>query len=247
MDRVRGLDSIRFICALWVFFGHGAAPAFTYPFADGSTANLAVRALYKNIWSGPAAVIVFFVISGFCIHFPFAGSDRRPLLREFYARRFLRLLVPVIVAIPLSGLVGVRLALFHDSILWSLLAELIYYILYPAIRVAQLRFGSWLGITVISFIAAFAVASTNSSAGNYPSYGAGLNWILGLPCWLLGCALAEAIRTTTPNHVSTVSIWVWRAGVLCVAWVFSFLRFHSPIGFPWTLNLFAVLAALWLR
>ncbi len=87
-------------------------------------------------------VIVFFVISGFCIHFPFAGSNRRPRLKEFYTRRFLRLLVPVAIAIPLSGLIGVELALFHESILWSLLAELIYYICYPVLRAAQLRTGS---------------------------------------------------------------------------------------------------------
>ena len=246
MDRVRGLDSIRFVCALWVFFGHGAAPALTNPFADGSTASLALRGLYGNIWSGPAAVIVFFVISGFCIHFPFAGSGRRPRLKEFYTRRFLRLVVPVVIAIPLSGLVGVRLALFHESILWSLLAELIYYVCYPVLRAAQLRAGSWRSIVTASFIAALAVAATNHTAGNYPSYGSGLNWLLGLPCWLLGCVLAESARIVALRHVSTISIWAWRATILGAAWVCSVLRFHSPIGYPWTLNLFAVLVAFWL-
>lgn len=247
MDRVRGLDSIRFVCALWVFFSHGAAPVLVNPFADGSTANLVLRGLYGNIWSGPAAVIVFFVISGFCIHFPFAGSDLRPRLREFYTRRFLRLLVPVAVAIPLSGLVGIRLALFHDSILWSLLAELIYYSCYPILRAAQLRNGSWRGIVIVSFIAASAVAATNHTAGDYPSYGPGLNWLLGLPCWLLGCVLAEFARTVPLRHVSERDIWTWRASILVAAWVCSVLRFHSPIGYPWTLNLFAVLVALWLH
>ena len=194
MDRVSGLDSIRFICALWVYLGHGAAPALPNPFADGSLANFAFRGFFGNIWSGPAAVIVFFVISGFCIHYPFAGSDKRPRLKEFYTRRFLRLLVPVAAAIPLSALIGVRLTLFQDSILWSLLAELIYYICYPLLRAAHLRFGSWRGIVIASFAIAFAVAATNPSAGNYPSYGPGFNWLLGLPCWLLGCLLAESAR-----------------------------------------------------
>ena len=246
-DRVRGLDSIRFICALWVFFGHGAAPAIPSPFAEGTAANLAFRGLYNNIWSGSAAVIVFFVISGFCIHFPFAGSDRRPRLKEFYARRFLRLLVPVAIAIPLSGLVGIRLALFQDSILWSLLAELIYYVLYPLIRAAQLRLGSWRGIVIVSFVAALAVIATDRSAPNYASYGPGLNWVVGLPCWLLGCVLAESARVAAPRQISTLMIWAWRAMVFAAAWGCSVLRFHSPIGYPWTLNFFALLVALWLR
>ena len=247
MDHVSGLDSIRFICALWVFFGHGAAPAFPNPFADGSIANFAFRGFFGNMWSGPAAVIVFFVISGFCIHYPFAGSDKRPRLKEFYTRRFLRLLVPVCVAVPLSGLVGVRLTPFQDAILWSLLAELIYYICYPFLRAAHLYFGSWRGIVVASFAAAFAVAATNPSAGNYPSYGSGLNWLLGLPCWLLGCMIAESARADSPRHVSTIAIWVWRTSIFWAAIVCSVLRFHSPVHYPWTLNLFAVAVALWLQ
>lgn len=247
MDRVSGLDSVRFICALWVFFGHGAAPALHNPFADGSFANFAFRGFFGNIWSGAAAVIIFFVISGFCIHYPFAGSDKRPRLKEFYTRRFLRLLVPVAVAIPLSALIRVRLTLFQDSILWSLLAELIYYICYPLLRAAQLRFGSWRGIVIASFAVGFAVAAMNPSAGNYPSYGPAFNWLLGLPCWLLGCLIAESARVGTLRHVSSAAIWVWRAAILGAACVCSVLRYHSPIGYPWTLNLFAVAVALWLQ
>src|ERR1035437_1907939 len=167
-DHVSGLDSIRFICALWVFFGHGAAPAIPNPFVDDSAAYFAFRGFFGNLWSGPAAVIVFFVISGFCIHYPFAGSNKRPRLKEFYTRRFLRLFIPVCAAVPLSRLVGVCLTPFQDAILWSLLAELIYYLCYPFLQGAHLRFGSWRGIVTASFAVAFAVVATNPSAGNYP-------------------------------------------------------------------------------
>ncbi|MFZ2449491.1 MAG: acyltransferase [Methylovulum miyakonense] len=245
-DHIRGLDSIRFICAFWVFFGHGAAPVFSNPFAEGSLANLAFRGVLGNIWPGPAAVIVFFVISGFCIHYPFAGSDKRPRLKEFYTRRFIRLLVPVSVAIPLSELIGVHLTLFQQSILWSLTAELIYYILYPLLRNIHLRFGSWYGIVTVAFVVGFAVAATDPSAGNYPSYGIGLNWLLGLPCWLLGCMIAERVKTAPPPQCSTSTIWIWRMSILGVACACSVLRFHSPFGYPWTLNLFAIMVAVWL-
>jgi peptidoglycan/LPS O-acetylase OafA/YrhL len=247
MDRVSGLDSIRFLCALWVFFGHGAAPGIPNPFADGSALSSAFRGFFGNIWSGPPAVIVFFVISGFCIHYPFAGSDKRPQLRMFYTRRFLRLLIPVCVAVPASKLTGLGLTVFQNSILWSLIAELIYYTLYPLLRAAQLRYGSWRGIVVISFVAAFAVAATKPTAGGYPMFGTQLNWLLGLPCWLLGCMLAEAIKTRTPQTVSTSQIWGWRMAIWGTASVCSVLRFHTPLGYPWTLNLFALLVFLWLR
>jgi peptidoglycan/LPS O-acetylase OafA/YrhL len=247
MDRISGLDSIRFICALWVFFSHGGAPAIPDPFADGSLASLAFRAFIGNICSGPAAVIVFFVISGFCIHYPFAGSDKRPQLKEFYTRRFLRLLIPVVAAIPLGALVGVRLTLFQESILWSLLAELIYYVCYPLLRAAHLRSGSWRGLVIASFVVSLAVAATKPSVGNYPSYGPAFNWLLGLPCWLFGCMVAESVRTEALPRVSTSVIWAWRVAILGAACICSILRYHSPIGYPWTLNLFAAGVALWLR
>lgn len=99
---------------------------------------------------------------------------------------------------------------------------------------------------IVSFIAISVVAATDHTAGDYPSYGSGLNWLLGLLCWLLGCVLAEFARTVPLRHVTTVAIWAWRASIFVAAWVCSVLRFHSPIGYPWTLNLFAVLVALWL-
>src|SRR4029078_10222263 len=125
-----------------------------------------------------------------------------------------RLLIPVIVAIPLSALLGVYLSSFHESILWSLLAALIYYLCYPLLRALQLRTGSWRPMIVASFIFALGVVATNPSAGNYPSYGPALNWVVGLPCWLLGCVLAESIRRGSAQDVSTITIWIWRTAIL---------------------------------
>jgi hypothetical protein len=90
---LRGLDTIRFISAFWVFLGHGAAPASPNPFPDGTLSNLLFRAIYDNLWNGGAAVIIFFVISGFCIHYPSAGSNTTPNLPVFYTRRYLRILI----------------------------------------------------------------------------------------------------------------------------------------------------------
>jgi len=65
------LDALRFVLALWVAVGHyGMIPLF----GDVDTGT-GLWHLFKRGWNttvfGTPAVIVFFVISGFCIHLPF--------------------------------------------------------------------------------------------------------------------------------------------------------------------------------
>jgi len=59
--------------------------------------------------------------------------------------------------------------------------------------------------------------------------------------------LAESVRADAPRHVSTGAIWAWRITVFGLSCGCKVLRFHSPVGYPWTLNLFAIVAALWLQ
>lgn len=244
--RISGLDSIRFVCALWVFFGHEHAPPVVNPFAFDTFLYWVFRGIYGNMWSGPAAVIVFFVISGFCIHYPFANRQVDLPTFAFLVRRWLRLALPLAVAIPVAQLHGYTLALFDKTILWSLLAELIYYTIYPLLRRAWRLRGSWLMQVVIASLLALLVVLTDPGAGDYPSYGAWLNWLVGLPCWLMGCLLADHIQRGNRLSVDRATIWGWRITVFAAAGLCSVLRFHSPIGYPWTLNIFAVLVAFWL-
>lgn len=69
---------------------------------------------------------------------------------------------------------------------------------------------------------------------------------LGLPSWLLGCALAELFCSTRGLRVSTGIVWVIRLGIIISAAICSVLRFHSAYGYPWTLNFFALLVPIWL-
>lgn len=240
---VGGLDSVRLVCALVVVFGHiGFVPLFS----DPHHRNLAVRLLaaaYGNAMCGPAAVIVFFVVSGFCIHYPYRDGAPIPYV-AYYARRYLRILVPMAMAIALGASVGVKLTLLSDSILWSLVAEEIYYLLYPLLRQLGSRFG-FPRLIAVAYGLSLLVAASDPHAGNYASYGAALNWLLGLPVWLLGCDLAE--RVSRPQPVpSRRAIWTWRCGLWGVAALASALRFHTPIKYPFTLNLFGMLAGAWL-
>lgn len=122
---------------------------------------------------------------------------------------------------------------------------MIYYTLYPLLLWIRSITGAWRPIIFVAFGAALMVAATNPAAGNYPSYGVSMDWLLGLPCWLLGCDLAERLKGTHRLPANS-NIWVWRGGILLLAVSCSILRFHSPIGYPWTLNFFAIAAQAWL-
>jgi peptidoglycan/LPS O-acetylase OafA/YrhL len=229
---------------MWVVLGHLGIPLLR----DQQNDRIlwALRALLNNAFNGPAAVIAFFVISGFCIHFPNRKGLQMRSWKAYYARRYVRILIPMAVAIALSLPLGMRFGLFTDSILWSLLCEEIYYLLYPALLALKDRMG-WRGLMTLAGVLAFLTVLTNPHAGDYASYGPALNWVLGLPCWLMGCMLAERLETFNYRRISAIQMWGWRAGVWALSVVLSILRFHTPIGFPWTFDLFAVVAVLWLE
>lgn len=97
--RVAGLDSIRFVFALWLVFSH----FWFIPLSDHLAGNTAVmkilRGFYNNLFCGVAEVVVFFVVSGFYIHFPFRYAPKMPA--AFLARRYLRIGLPFIFAFVL--------------------------------------------------------------------------------------------------------------------------------------------------
>jgi peptidoglycan/LPS O-acetylase OafA/YrhL len=205
-----------------------------------------LRAYLHLALNGPAAVIVFFVISGFCIHFPNRDGLAMPSWKAYYARRYIRILIPMTVSLILAMPLRFPFNLFNHSILWSLLCEEIYYLLYPAFLMAQRRLG-WRGLLIVSGVLSLCVILTNPGAREYPAYGSWLNWLLGLPCWLLGCHLAARFDVIRQRNVSTVQVWQWRMGAYVLSTIAEALAFHSPIGAPWSLNLFAIYGALWLE
>src|SRR6185295_10921165 len=101
-----------------------------------------------------------------------------------------------------------NLALFHNSILWSLAAELIYYTLYPLLRLLIQRVG-WAWIFAASYALAYAAVLVHPSAKDYSPYGVMLNWLVALPCWLWGCRLAEVKRPAASSSSLTWPLWGW--------------------------------------
>jgi len=124
MERIRGLDTFRFVAAAWVLLAH-LSPIPVSGMIDRSTfAGWALTGFINNLFSGGAAVIVFFVISGFCIHYPYRGQREIPV-RQFLARRYVRILLPMIAALLLAQPMNFGLVRFEETILWTLLAELV--------------------------------------------------------------------------------------------------------------------------
>ena len=114
------------------------------------------------------------------------------------------------------------------------------------LRVGAGRIG-WRGLIIVAYIISLIVATTKPSSPDYAGYGIYLNWLLGLPCWSLGCRLAETHPSDSHAEISLVEIWSWRLGIWALSTICSILSFHSPLVYPfWTLNAFAFAVYLWL-
>lgn len=201
-----------------------------------------VLGIYNNLFCGVAAVIAFFVISGFCIHYPFTKPDELPL-KAFYTRRYIRILVPLTAALALGWALGEDMLGFYQAIIWSLVAELAYYTIYPLLRPPMIH---WMrAMTVLAYGAALCVIALYPRALNFHEFGPWLTWIVGLPSWLLGCRLAA--WAVTNQSLRRSAPWMWRAAVWVFSSAASMLRFHANIGYPFTLTLLGVLVYYWVR
>ena len=245
--RVTGLDTIRFIAVIWVVFSHCGNPPLTEWIGESNVIGHLLQGVYGNLFPGVPAVIVFFVISGFCIHYPHRSLGSFALM-PYLVRRYIRIGVPLFGAILLAKPFNVNLALFQNSVLWSLLAELIYYTVYPILWRVR-RHLSWQWMILVSLLIAYGVVIVYGPfAKDYSPFGPALSWIVALPCWLVGCLLAESIGSDAQKKEPTIIVlWRSRLLILGLASLCSVLRFHTPVGYPWTLNMFALAAFFWLR
>ena len=247
--RVVGLDSIRFLCAMAVMLWHlYLYPVHFYGERHHGLVKIAIG-IYNSLFDGPAGVIVFFLVSGFCIHFP--NRTGRPVqLMQFYTRRFLRLTIPALGFVALYWLGHRAFVNITDSVLWSVVCEAVYYLLYPAFRPAAQKIG-WIGLTVVSAVGAILAIGTHYSDYLVPNNGykaaGGYTWLVGLPAWLLGCWLAENYHRFPVVSVSTM--WTARAVIYALSVAAILIRFHIHSILTSNgvlLDLFAIPACFWL-
>jgi len=235
--RIDTIDSIRFVAAFWVAMSHGA-----FPLRD-VTSSFPLRA-FNATFDGVSAVIVFFIVSGFCIHLPYVGTSALPIIK-FILRRYIRIGIPLIACLSVMHMLGGNASRTGHAVLWSVYAEIVYYTIYPLLHPLIQRVGLGVLIKVSSIIScALAFAHVNYLR---PWEFGSLTWLWGLPIWLSGCALAENFRK---GHLVKAwgNIWLWRL----FAWLFGatavFVLNHLPvkIGYPVSMLPFAIFAFFWL-
>ncbi|MEZ0315965.1 MAG: acyltransferase family protein [Methylophilaceae bacterium] len=244
---VVGLDTVRAFAALSVMFAHILGPGLPDIFTMLGFNN-AIAGLSKYLFTGHPAVIVFFVVSGFCIHYPY--TRRQLPVLAFTLARWTRIMIPALIAMLFAQLLGMHKYNFIDGfILWSIVCELWYYSLYPLLLVLSRKVSF-----ENQFIVAFAISLIiviylgSDQYGNAKNYGVGLNWFVALPSWLLGCVLANRVaQQSNRMPVNIRQIVMWRASVAVVASILYWLTLNTFIGYYLTMNFFAVLVVFWIN
>lgn len=166
-----------------------------------------------------SGVLLFFVISGFCIHYPFSGSAGRVVNWRTYAiRRFLRIYPPYLAALVLAsmveyvGLLTGQLSEFRWSInvgaifflqdftggqpvcngpLWTIPVEVGFYLLFPIVyRAFKTNSKTLPALTLLAAIAALLLDFVGIHNVIVQVFG---YWII----WVMGANLAKRYRAGT--------------------------------------------------
>ena len=239
-NKVEGLDTIRAVMAIVVMLGHvrflNIADDILLQFPYLKFVNL----LINNIFPGKIAVIVFFVLSGFCIHYPYA-QGKILQIKSFYFGRVVRLGIPAIIA----------LLIFKETqyVIWSVVCELVYYFLYPLILKVYKKY-FW-PLFIFSVCCAYGISiwydQLHPYNGDFDQNGYYLDWIVGLPIWLLGTFLATIYTQSELNfRLPPLNINYLRISTWALAFLLSICRFQLHWGYTYTLPVFAIWVCFWM-
>ena len=176
-DRVYGIESLRALAALGVFYCH--IPGYSL-----TSAQRLPWKLPELLATGAHGVDLFIVISGFCLAMPVMVRGAHLPLRTFYVRRACRLLPPYYAALAFAAAIAMS-SLFARTVatrasvgdvlqhvlllqtwtpsgpgringsFWSIALEAHLYMLFPVILFAWRRWGA---ATVVSAAAALSIA-----------------------------------------------------------------------------------------
>lgn len=242
IDILRGVAALAVVLFhvrvdLWVGWTHIQQNPAQYDLLSRATAYLAVPFVF-----GGSGVMLFFLLSGFCVHYPYAGRPETFAWRPYAIRRSFRIYPPYLLTVlftllveqigstwlqqPASSSGKVWESLFMaqnfgaapgqmqaNPSLWSLPVEMELYVVYVLLLPLLRQIGLW------GFLALPAAVSLVASL----FWGCGSEWLGGhfAPYWLIWCAgatLAEWVKAGTlpqwtPWHrVATLVLFALAAG-----------------------------------
>ncbi|WP_077145819.1 acyltransferase [Sphingopyxis sp. KK2] len=243
-----GLDTIRLICAAIVAIGHHYS---NFRIFESDRYNRLISSGWDILWNGPAAVIVFFIISGLVIHAPYHRGKAFDT-GEFYVKRSIRIVIPSIVfmiAFVFPDIDRITEVGWKGTVLWSLICELIYYFLYPFLVRFNGRMHIPLAIScVVTLLIYYFYTDVFVENRNYRAFGYG-TFLVGFPCWLAGCWLAENLHRF--RRISDLRMNLMRVGIFALAVVFKLAKTQLvSLGIftsaAFLLNIYAIFATIWL-
>jgi peptidoglycan/LPS O-acetylase OafA/YrhL len=246
---VEGLDSVRFILACIVMLSHTQNP-FIAGFKNSGNALLRfVGIIVNHMYCGVAAVIAFFVISGFVIHYPNKNATNIDIV-PFLTKRWVRIGLPLIAI----GIFASYNNIFYLLPVWSLYCELFYYTLYPLIVKFKLQLKH---ILICSYVLAVCVlvlmAADSYSAIRYHTvlHMKGGMWtvtvaLIYFPAWLTGVQLAS-ITTGEKAKPTARTVWTWRLLIYAISVGCLTLKGQFNIPYMYSLCLFPIPIYYWLK
>jgi len=236
------LDALRFISALFVCLYHGVKPPGNriIPYFDLA---------WDSLLFGGTGVLAFFVISGFCIHYPALAGANDPKWGSFLTRRYVRVMIPYLVILPFAALAQRDYNMFTgNDLAWTILCDLAYYSMYPFLFYVGRRIG-WYPILGVSFVLSAIFLWLNRD----PNFDIA-NFVvvpIFLPSWILGCVIAEIyakkMRGEGLRIPSKSTLYVARAGMLIVTPLMALATYEKLVpswiylGVP-----VAILVTIWI-
>jgi peptidoglycan/LPS O-acetylase OafA/YrhL len=214
---------------LWVGFNAHAGGAL-----DRAVAWLSLPTIFMG-----SGVMLFFVISGFCIHAPYAGPKGKQLdLREYAVRRAFRIYPPYLVAILAAFFVqaigydldylptldsynyAMTVPMLQNSFaaqpecnpaFWTIPIEVAFYIFFPLVYFGLKRSGiATLAAGLIVSVLAIASSLLAPIQSSFLPY-----WFT----WIAGAALAESYRAgnlkAPPIGIVVAAAVAFAAGLFC--------------------------------
>ncbi len=259
IDFLRGLAAVGIVLYhvrvdLWVGWVEISTHPESFSIFDRVAALLSIPLPFLR-----SAVMLFFLVSGFCVHYPYAASGRLFELKPYSIRRFLRIYPPYLAVVALGILIEwFRSHYFGEQItsaskilatvlmiqnygsepgqmgvnpsLWSLPVELELYLVYPFFYWLLMRNGIKRSMVVVGLVSLGALGLFLST--NLHTLYNNLNYIGNFAIyWIIWCAGALLAEWVKRDRLPRWQPWLWivMALTFSIAMVSYFLKLFIGI------------------